>query len=78
MPIDKSKFAAALLAPSKGMPPKDTAPETDDSDKAPLEGAATDLIDAVKSGDVQGVMDALEAAFRFLDQQEDATEPDEA
>ena len=72
MPLDAKKFAAALkLGPSKDAPPADLPP---DDSEAPFDSAAQDLIDAVKAGDVQGVKDALEAAFRHLDMKEDAAE----
>ena len=62
---------ALLLAGKPGMDDEKKPMDSgDDDSKAPLEAAASDLIDAVKSGDTSGVMDALEAAFMFLDAQQ--------
>ena len=70
----KPSLIVALGVKPKGKMAKD------DMDDAPLKAAAKDLITAVKSGDVQGVMDALEAASMHCmmkHQDSDETEPEE-
>jgi hypothetical protein len=65
----KKDFGSALIRSLGGGPKAEPEMGEDDNQRAPLESAAQDLIDAVNKGDVQGVSDALETAFMFLDSQ---------
>ena len=51
------------------MPKPDAAPERD-----PMDAAASDLVECMKSGDVQGVKDALRAAWMAMEAEEPPTE----
>lgn len=66
---DKKKAFVALLVGKKAKPSeepmKDDMP-MDDS-KEPLKAAASDLINAIHSHDTEGVMEALETAFKACD-----------